>query len=397
MKPVSIVRNARIVRPGISIAEDIVVFSEDGILSCGDDETASDHPEACVTDGEGGWLTPGLVDLHTHGIGLHLYECSPEDLVAGASMLARFGTTCILPTLYKVLRKDSLDHLARLAAAIESVPGVRVPGFHLEGPFLALPGAGADCIPGDLALLEDLLAACAGKVVAMSVSPDTPQILPVIERLASGGILPMITHTRATVEQTRRAIDAGAVHATHFYDVFPPPPETEPGVRPCGVVETVLADPRCSVDFIADGVHVDPMAIRCALAAKGWERIVLITDGNIGAGLADGIHDSPWGFPLQVKAGDGARNADPSHPHFGTLAGSALTMDAGVRNLLRWLPLPPEQVWAMATRNPASRIGLEPLGSVTKGAPADLVLWNDRLEVVKTWVGGQLVYKNECE
>ena len=142
------------------------------------------------------------------------------------------------------------------------------------------------------------------------------------------------------------------------------------------------------MDFIADGVHVHPVAIKAALAAKGWSGIVLISDSNIGAGLTPGIHETPWGYRVRVAAGDAAR-----HETQGFLAGSALTMNAGIRNLLRWLDLPAEQVWAMGTLNPARLAGLTGKGRMAVGADADLVLWDENLEPLKTWVGGECIYE----
>ena len=197
-----------------------------------------------------------------------IYESGPEALLSAAKELGRFGVTYVIPTLVPRIEEAFLRKLEQIADAIPSVHGVRVPGLHLEGPFVAIPGAACATVDGDLGLLEELLAACRGRVSVMSVSPETPNVLPVIERLCERGIKVFLTHTRATVEQTQAALDAGATHATHFYDVFPAPAETEPGVRPVGVVETMLADPRATVDFIADGVHVHPMAIRAAVAAK---------------------------------------------------------------------------------------------------------------------------------
>jgi len=175
--------------------------------------------------------------------------------------------------------------------------------------------------------------------------------------------------------------------------VFPLPQESDRGVRACGAVESLLADPRCSVDFIADGVHVHPMAIRCALAAKGFEKVLLITDSNIGAGLPEGVHDTPWGVTVRVQEGRGARVADVGNPKFGTLAGSALTMDAGIRNLDRWLELPSEQVWAMGTLNVAVLLGLKDLARMSAGAAADLVLWDEDLTARKTWIRGELAFE----
>ena len=383
------IHNVRLVRPGESISTGSALIRDGRIEAL--DGPAPDG--AVLLDGEGRLLSPGLIDLHTHGVGQFLYERSPEDILSASEFLPQFGTTCAMPTLYRVFDRGSLGHLAKLAAALDGARGTRFPGFHLEGPFLALPGAGAQCIPGDLALLDDLLSACDGKALAMSVSPDTPEIIPVIERLVEKGVVPLITHTRATVEQTCLAIDAGAIHGTHFYDVFPLPKESDGGVRACGAVESLLADSRCSVDFIADGVHVHPMAIRCALAAKGFEKVLLISDSNIGAGLPEGIHDTPWGFTVHVQEGRGARVADVDNPKFGTLAGSALTMDAGIRNLHAWLDIPSEQVWSMGTLNVATLFGLKDLGRMSTGAAADLVLWDDDLTVRKTWIRGELAFE----
>ncbi len=170
--------------------------------------------------------------------------------------------------------------------------------------------------------------------------------------------------------------------------MFYAPAETDPGVRPVGAVEAILADPRASVDFIADGVHVHPTAIRAAVAAKTWAGVVLITDSNIGAGLPPGVYDTPWGYPIRVAPDTAARHATK-----GFLCGSSLTMDRGMENLLRWLALPPAQVWAMGTLNPARVIGLAHKGRLAPGADADLVLWDNDLRPSKTWAGGQLTYE----
>ena len=389
VSPSTVIRNAQLVFPGEGIRAGSVSIEQGKIAAFNPAATKAD---AVIVDAGGQLLTPGLIDVHTHGIGLFFYEREPDEILRGVCEMAQYGATCLLPTLYRVMDRKSLGHLAALAAALPQVRGMSVPGFHLEGPFLKLPGAGAQTVDGDLGLLDELLAVCAGRVTAMSISPDTPNILPVIERLCENHIVPFITHTRASPEQTEAAIDAGARHATHFYDVFPVPEEAEPGVRPVGAVEVILADKRVTVDFIADGTHVHPAAIRAALAAKGWPGIILITDSNIGAGMPPGRYPTTWNYPVEIGPRGGARIADPQHPNFGTLAGSALTMDAGMRNLFAWLELPPEQIWAMGTINTAQMLGLDHKGRLAIGADADLVLWNDELHPIKTWVGGTCVW-----
>jgi len=343
-------------------------------------------------DAAGRLLTPGLVDMHTHGIGSHSYDSGPRELAAACGMLSKYGTTTVLPTVVPRPDGEPLDALAQLAEGIDSVQAAWIPGLHLEGPFVAEAGAACATVPGDVEYLDELIDACGGRVAAVSLAPEAPNILPVIERLLERDIVAFITHTRASVQQTQAAIDAGARHATHFFDVFPVPDETEPGVRPVGAVETILADPRCTVDFVADGVHVHPVAIRAALAAKGYDGIALVTDSCVGAGLPPGEYPTPWGYPVRVAPEEGARIADPDHPLANALAGSALTMNRGIANLMQWLDLPSEQVWAMGTANPARVLGLGDVGTLRPGARADLVIWNEDLTPAATFVAGHRVH-----
>lgn len=384
-----LITNVRIVEPGRRIYPGQLLIRDGRIAAVVPASTICDVAAERV-DGGNGWLTPGLIDAHTHGIMRFSYEAGPDALLAGTRELGRFGVTTVVPTIVPRVEDAFLRKLEQLSKTIPSVRGVRVAGLHLEGPFVAIGGAACATVPGDVRLLDELLAAARGRMCVMSVSPETPGIIPVIERLRERGVRVFLTHTRATVEQTQAALDAGATHATHFYDVFPLPPETEPGVRPAGVVETMLADRRATVDFIADGVHVHPMAIRAAIAAKGFEGVTLITDSNIGAGLPPGEYDTPWGYRVRVRDGDGARHAEKSF-----LAGSALTMDRGMANLFKWLDLPAEQIWAMGTTNPARVLGLEDRGALRIGGLADLVLWNVELQPIQTWVGGECVYAKE--
>ena len=379
--------NARVVCPGEKIFSGSVLIENGRIAAINPAQTP---PDAARIDCGGKLLTPGLIDVHTHGSErcCYGYNRPAGEFAEALRILPRYGTTCVLPT---VVPPTKPDLLAPLAYEMNSLPsdGAVVPGLHIEGPFVALGGAACPTLPGDVALLEKFLVACGGRVAVMSISPDQKNILPVIENLVARKIIPFITHTRASVEQTDAAIEAGARHATHFYDVFPVPEEKDAGVRPVGAIEAILADPRASVDFICDGVHVHPTAIRAAVAAKGWQRVLLITDSNIGAGLPPGEYDTPWGYRVRVKAGDAAR-----HVTQGFLAGSALTMNVGIKNLLHWLggSLAPEQIWALGTLNPANLLGLANKGRIAIGADADLVLWDEELDAIKTWIGGRMVF-----
>lgn len=342
-------------------------------------------------------VTPGCIDVHCHGLEHWVFDRGREDALEISRRLPRYGVTSVFPTLIPQKGDASLERIRDVARALPDTEGARFPGLHLEGPFVALGGAACWTTAGDLSLLSELLSAAQNQVKIMSVSPDTENILPVIEALVAAGVVPFITHTAASVRQTLRAIDAGARHATHFYDVFPIPEQEEPGVRQAGAVEALLADPRCSADFIADGVHVDPVVIRMALRALGKERVIAITDSNLGAGLADGVYPSAWGYDVRVDSRrGGVRVADENHPKQGALAGSALTMDRAMRNLRAWLPeLSGRELWNLATRNPAVLTGLRDSGRLEDGAVADFVAWDSTWRPVAAWVNGTCVYHRE--
>lgn len=389
----TVIAHVRALEPGEGVIAAWLAVQQGKIVDIGSsDKTVPNAAE--VIDGGGRLLTPGLIDVHTHGLEQYCYEAGPQELLAASRRLGRYGVTCVLPTLFQNVSREHLGEVERLAAALDEVQDVSMPGLHFEGPFLALPGAGACMIPGDVGLVEELWSAARGRIAVMSVSPETTNILPVIERLCERGVVVFLTHTRATPRQTQAALDAGARHATHFYDVFPVPDAVEPGVRPVGAVEAILADRRATVDMIADGVHVDPVGIRAIAAAKGYERTILISDANVGAGLPPGVYPTPSG---QIVTGTVARLRQPGSPYDGALSGSVLTMDRGVANLLAWLDWPEEQVWATASRNPARLLRLSAKGALRVGADADLVLWDrtaDGLHAARTWVAGRCVYQS---
>jgi N-acetylglucosamine-6-phosphate deacetylase len=237
--------------------------------------------------------------------------------------------------------------------------------------------------------IENLKKAARPYKVVFGVSPEIEGICKLLPFMTQNGYPAFITHTIAKVEQTENAIKAGAVHATHFYDVFPYPGEKDPGVRTCGAVEAVLASNETSVDFILDGEHVHPAAVKMALSCKGREKVCLITDANLNAGLPPGKYKSFGDYGIEVFYKGGPARMDNESKYPGALGGSGLTMDRAVRNAVKMLNVEIPQAVAMASSNPARVLGLHNRkGFIKQGYDADMVLLNDELEVIRCWIGG---------
>ncbi len=346
-------------------------------------------------DAKGAYLAPGYIDLHLHGMQHARLDDGPDALVALCALLPRYGVTACLPTLTPRVKGPDAAFARSMAAAVTRTTGAKVLGFHFEGPFLAITGAlPPEALgPVDLPRAQALRQAVAPLPAVFSVSPEFKGLSDLLPVMTAGGVPAFITHTRAGVADTLAAVAAGARHATHFYDVFYAPDVSEPGVRPCGAVEVILADPRVSVDFILDGVHVDPMAVLMALQCKGPGGVCLITDANVGAGLPPGRYPA-FGEEIEIAfLGAPARMTAQSRQP-GVLAGSGLTMDQAVRNAVHQLGVPPHQAVRMAGLNPASVLGCaDRKGRIAPGYDADMILLDRDLKVRRTWVGGVEMYK----
>ena len=347
----------------------------------------------CETeDHSDSYIVPGFIDMHIHGVHNFLVDDGPEALAGMCRTLPRYGVTGFLPTVSPSPMGQDSAYLKTLSAT--SPEGTNILGFHLEGPFLALTGAfNKDAIGGGGAdRVNALIAAAKPYKCIFSISPDVDGIFDLIPIMAQDDTPVFMTHTAANVQQAQKAIELGARHCTHFYDVFPCPPVSEPGVRPSGIVEAVLADPRVSVDFILDGVHVDPIAVKMALVAKqsGPGSVCLITDANVGAGFQPGTYtfgnmgDICFDYP-----GAPARSVKDH-----TLAGSGLTLDVALRNAVKLLGLDLVAASKLLSYNPAKVLHLEKQkGLLASGYDADFVVLDGNLEVQSTWVSGKEFYK----
>jgi N-acetylglucosamine-6-phosphate deacetylase len=385
---VSAVHAARILTPLEEIRDAVVVIEDGRITAVGHRDELQLPSGSTEYAAPGMTLIPGFVDLHIHGAGGHdVMEATPEALAAVATAAARAGTTSLVAaTVTAPLDATcrSLDGMARFIAGVENQPPHPQPraeflGIHLEGPFISRARRGVHPLESIAApsveILDRLLEAARGTVRILTLAPERPGALELIEYAASKGLLVALGHTDATYEEARAAIAHGARHAVHVFNAMRPFSHRE-----TGVLGAVLTDPSVTAEVIADGVHVDDAALRILLATKGAARVLLVSDGTAATGMPDGSYHLGT---LDVIVNDGVcRNRE------GRLAGSTLTLDRALRRMVA-LGVPLLEAVQMATLHPARRLGLAGRkGVIAAGADADLVLLTDSLEVAGVMARG---------
>ena len=385
-----LITNVKIVLPDDILTDHDILVSE-GIIR---EILPTGNPcSDTVIDGNGHYLCPGFIDLHIHGTHEYLIDNGVKDLGHICDILPQYGVTGFLPTVCPLPKGKDAEFLSTLSKIETS--GTKILGFHLEGPFLTITGALPPEALGDAdpERVKALIQAAKPYKAVFSISPDFENITYLIPLMAQNNTPVFITHTKANVEQTQKAIKAGACHATHFYDVFYAPDEIDPGVRPCGAIEAILADKRVSVDFILDGEHVDPVAVKMALACKDPDRVCLITDANVGAGKPPGRY--PFGNEeVEFKYPGGPARMTETSSHPGGLAGSGLTMDLAVRNAVRLCDIDLPLAVRMASGNPAKVLSInDHKGEIKVGFDADMVLLNKDLKIERTIIAGKCCYK----
>jgi N-acetylglucosamine-6-phosphate deacetylase len=325
----------------------------------------------------GALLAPGFIDLQVNGGGGVLLNDEPtaEGMRAIARAHRKFGTTGCLPTLITDMR-------ARMKAVIAAAPsglGAGVLGLHLEGPFLNPARKGVhrpDLIrtpdDADLELLRGLAS------VGRSMVTLAPERVPegFVRALAESGVRVAAGHSEASADEMARAVDEGLTGVTHLFNAMPPLAGRAPGI-----VGATLSEPRLIAGIIADGVHVDPVSIRAAFAAKGAAGLALVTDAmpTVGSKLD---HFELMG--RRVSLSEGRLTIED-----GTLGGAHLDMASAVRNAVQ-IGLPLGDALQSAALTPARFLGIaDERGALTAGAFADLVALTAELDVIATWIEGE--------
>ena len=308
-------------------------------------------------------LSPGFVDLHVHALdGRGMVGAGAPDIAGLSAALATRGVTGFLATTVTA----PLDALLAAVSDRAMGEGARCLGVHLEGPWLNATCAGAQpqehLQPPDLGALEQLLSA--GPPVMITLAPELPDALWLIARAVSSGVVVSLGHSAATFEQARAGFQAGARHVTHCFNGMAPMHHREPGLA-----GAVLDHPDATIEVIADGQHLHPAVVRLLWRVAGPTRVCLVSDA----------------VDVSDVGGTGVATLTD-----GTLAGSRIGLDQMVRNLVAW-GIPLVDALTMASITPASVLAQRQ--AIEVGAPADLVVLDDDLEVLATVVDGSVVWE----
>ena len=330
-------------------------------------------------------LVPGFIDPHVHGCaGFDVMDASRDSMDAISKTLASYGTTAFLPTTVSApadVLEATLDRLAPLLTS--ETAGAKALGIHLEGPFLNVQKRGTHQ-PGnvqqpDAALLSNWIQRSAGMLRLLTMAPELEGAGHVATLARKSGVVVAMGHSDATFSEALSAIDGGVCYAVHTFNAMRQFSHRDPGI-----VGAVLSDDRVFAEIIADGIHVAPEVVRIFARSKGPSRILLATDATSATGMPDGEYALG---KSHVRVQNGVcRDAE------GRLAGSTLTQDKALRNLIQWTGMRLGDALFGLTTNPAEALALEERGRVESGAVADLTLLDRNLEVARTYVSGKLVF-----
>jgi len=363
-----------------------------------------DTPGATLVDAADCYVVPGFIDVHVHGVEGHDTLNEGDPVAAIAAFLPQYGVTSFCPTTVACPPDALRGVLTQVATLRANRPpmSARVLPAHLESNFINPEYRGAqpaDCLrlpgpaeaghsdrgDGDFSGRDilDVIANARADVGIVTLAPELPGGIDLVRALVTAGHRVSLGHTGASLDEAMAAIDAGARHATHLFNRMAPITHRAPGVA-----GAVLARHEVAAELICDGYHVHSSMSRIAIASKGIGRIMAITDGTAGAGLAVGSNATLGGRRIRVT--DQAAILDD-----GTLAGSTLTMDRAFRTIVTTFNLSVSEASVLCSTTPAKELGLAGFGVLVEGGFADVVILDRQFGVVRTFINGQTVYERE--
>lgn len=389
-----VVSGGDLVLPGRIVTEGALVIDGERIVAI--EPHRVDPADAKVVDATDCYVVPGFIDVHVHGLHGHDTLDDGDAVARIAAHLPRYGVTAFCPTTV-ACPPAALRRVLQQVRQLRSTPSAgsaRVLPAHLESNFINPEYRGAQpaaCLrtpagahkDGEFAGREvlDVIAASRPDVGIVTLAPELPGGIDLVRALVASGHRVSLGHSGADLDMAFAAIDAGARHATHLFNRMTPMTHRAPGLP-----GAVLARDEVAVELICDGVHVHPAMCQLAMAAKGPQGVMAITDATSGAGLPQGSASRLGGQTIHVR--DGAAFLDE-----GTLAGSTLTMDRAFRHIVSRFGGSIVDAAIMCSTTPARGLGLTGFGVLADGAVADLVVLDRGFHVVRTFIAGVEVWR----
>ncbi len=339
-----------------------------------------------IIDVSGRIICPGFVDLLVHGGGGYGFaDSNPAGIEIVLNYFLEHGSTSVLGSLFAKPEKMLLDDLARLADYIEDHPDSNLRGIHMEGPFLNKQLKGAmneDYLwKPSVESWNKLWEASRGYIKIMTIAPELPGAISVMRAAARQGVVLSIGHSMATYDEIEIAIDNGAVHVTHMFNAMSPFHHRHPGI----ILSSLLRN-ELKIELIADTLHVHPAVMELLLRMKGANGILLVSD-SIRAG---GMHEGEYEFADQKVF----MKEKKAYLADGTLAGSTLTLNMAVKNMVETANAKITEAVRMATVNGAKVINFEhKKGILAVGKDADIVVLNKNYDVETTIIGGKIAFQ----
>lgn len=385
--------NGQVLTPEGIIAGGTILLDKGKIIAITEQDIA--EADALVIDAKGRYVSPGFIDIHVHGGGGHDFMDGSVDAFLGiAEAHARYGTTSMVPTTLTGEKEELLRILAVYEEAHrQNKRGSEFLGMHLEGPYFAMNQRGAQ----DPRYIRNpdpeeyrAVIAASNSIRRWSAAPELPGALAFGRYLIENGILPALAHTDAVYEEVIQGVENGYSLATHLYSGMSGVSRRN-AFRYAGVIESAFLIDEMDVEVIADGIHLPAPLLKLIYKIKGPDRIALITDAMRGAGMPSG--ESVLGNKLtglQVIVEDGVAKL----PDRSAFAGSVATADRLVRNMVQLADIPLVEAVRMMTFTPARIMGVDARkGSIAIGKDADIVLFDESINVEMTIINGKLIYQ----
>lgn len=377
------IHGATIYTPDVELRDGAILVDGEHIAAAGAAGEVSPPPDAQRLDASGLVVAPGFIDVQFNGAFGHDFTASPETIWAVAEQYPRFGVTAFLPTVIT----SPAEKIARAQQTVTRRPaafrGAAPLGLHVEGPFLNPRRKGAHN-PEYLRLpsLEAIADWWPDRGVSLvTLAPELPGALEVIAALVERGIVVSAGHSMATYEEAQAGFDAGIRYGTHLFNAMPPFSHRDPGL-----VGALLTDERVTVGLIADGVHTHPSVIKLAWETQGSGRLNLVTDAMAALGMGPGRH-LLGDYEVMVDE-TSARLGD------GTLAGSILSLDTAVGNLVAAARCSLGEALKTVTTTPARLLGISAQrGRIAPDYMADLTILTPDGRVAKTIAAGAVLYE----